>query len=387
MTVAIAATYELVPGRYPDLDSFEMFRAVLKGALGSWGIGPRDIDGVLTSPAGQAAGETDPNVHEKLVSELAIHPTFAETICLGGATFTAMVNRAQLAIESGQATAVLCIGAGKFMKPSAGGAEMMARLISEWDFEVPYGTFIPALYALIAQQFMHERGITRDDIARYAVSARKWGILNPRALMHKKGAIEIADVVASRPIAEPFNLLDCSVPTDGGGAVLVTRADIARRIARQPAYVRGYGEGHLRGTISNAGNLIETGATISGPQAFRRAGITPTDIDVVQLYDAFSATPLILLENLGFCAPGTSGAFIQSGATDPGGSLPMNTNGGLLSFGHTGDASGMSVLIEAARQTMGEAGSNQVEKAGTVLCHCYGGMMYDHTTLILAREA
>lgn len=387
MAVAIAATYEMVPGRYPELDPFDMFRAVLKGALGSWGIGPKDVDGLLTSPAGQAAGSTDTYVHDKLVSELAIYPRFAETMCLGGATFVAMINRAQLAIEAGQAKAVLCIGAGKFMKPGDGGAEMMARVISECDFEVPYGTFIPALYAMIAQQFMHERGITREDIARYAVSARKWALLNPRALMHAKGPIEVADVIASRPIAEPFNFLDCSIPTDGGGAVLVARADVARDIATRPAYVRGYGECHLRGTMSNAGNLIETGATVSGQAAFAQAGMTPSDIDVVQLYDAFSATPLILLENLGFCAPGDSGAFVQSGATDPGGILPMNTNGGLLSFGHTGDSSGMSVLIEAARQTMGEAGPNQVEKASRVLAHCYGGMMYDHTTLILARDA
>lgn len=316
MAVAIAATYEMLPRRYLELDPFEMFRAVLDGALDSWGIGPRDIDGLLTAPAGQSAGSTDTYVHDKLVSELAIHPRFVETMCLGGATYAAMVNRAQLAIESGQANAVLCIGAGKFMKPGAGGAEMMARIISEWDFEVPYGTFIPALYALVAQQFMHERGIKREDIARYAVSARKWALLNPRALMHSKGPIEVADVIASRPIAEPFHFLDCSIPTDGGGAVLVTRADMARDFAKQPAYVHGYGECHLRGTMSNAGNLIETGATVSGPEAFRRARMTPAEIDVVQLYDAFSATPLILLENLGFCAPGTSGAFIQSGATD-----------------------------------------------------------------------
>jgi acetyl-CoA acetyltransferase len=263
---------------------------------------------------------------------------------------------------------------------------MMARMISECDFEVPYGTFIPALYALIATQFMAERGITREDIARVAVSARKWALLNPKARMHGKGPIEIADVINSRPIAEPFHFLDCSIPSDGGGVVLVTRADIAQQISSRPAYVRGYGEYHPRGTISGAGNLVESGATVSGPEAFRRAGMTPADIDIVQLYDAFSATPLILLENLGFCGPGTSGKFVQSGATDPGGRLPMNTNGGLLSFGHTGDASGMSVLIEGARQVMGQAGLTQVEKADRVLVHCYGGMMFDHATLILARE-
>jgi acetyl-CoA acetyltransferase len=374
------------PGRYPDLGPFDMFREVLRGAFAEWKIRPQLVDGLLTSPAGQSAGQTDVYVHDKLISELGIRPTFAETINLGGATFAAMVHRASLAIQDGRANAVLCIGAGKFMKPGVGGAEMMARMISECDFEVPYGTFIPALYALIATQFMAERGITREDIARVAVSARKWALLNPKARMHGKGPLEIADIINSRPIAEPFHFLDCSIPSDGGGAVLVTRADIAQQISSRPAYVRGYGEYHPRGTISSAGNLVESGATVSGPEAFRRAGMTPADIDIVQLYDAFSATPLILLENLGFCEPGTSGKFVQSGATDPGGRLPMNTNGGLLSFGHTGDASGMSVLIEGARQVMGQAGPPQVEKADRVLVHCYGGMMFDHATLILARE-
>lgn len=383
--VTISAIYEMKPGRYPDLGPHEIFHAVLNGAISEWQIRPQDIDGLLTSPGGQASGATDAYIHERLIAELGIKPTFAETISSGGATFALMVHRASMAITSGQANAVLCIGAGKFMKPGAGGAEMMARTISEEDFEFPYGTFIPALYALIANQFMAERGVTREDLARVAVSARKWALLNPDARMYDKGPITIDDVIDSRPIAEPFHYLDCSIPSDGGGALLVTRADIGRRMTSQPAYIKGYGESHLSGTISSNRNLIETGAVVSGRQAFQRAGLTPSDIDVVELYDAFSATPLILLENLGMCDRGTSGRFVQSGATDPGGILPMNTNGGLLSFGHTGDASGMSVLIEGARQTMGKARTNQVNRADNVLVHCYGGMMYDHATLILGR--
>jgi acetyl-CoA acetyltransferase len=204
--------------------------------------------------------------------------------------------------------------------------------------------------------------------------------------MYGKGELTIEEVIASRPIAEPFHYLDCSIPSDGGGAILVTRAELGRELSRQPAYVLGYGEYHPRGTISSAGDLVETGAVRTGKEAFAAAGMTPADIDVAQLYDAFSATPLMLLENLGFCAPGTSGEFVRSGAADPGGSLPMNTFGGLLSFGHTGDSSGMSVLIEGAKQAMGTAGDRQVAHAEKVLVHCYGGMMYDHTTLILGRE-
>jgi acetyl-CoA acetyltransferase len=321
-----------------------------------------------------------------LISELGLRPTFAETINLGGATYLAMVERAAAAIRDGRASTVLCVSAGKFMKPSAGGGALMAGAVSDRDLEVPYGTFIPALYGLIASQFMAERKATQEDLARVAVSARKWARLNPRARMHKGPELSVQDVLASRMICTPYHFLDCSFPSDGGGAVLVTRAALARKWTKQPAYVLGYGEYHPRGTLSNEGNLIESGATVSGPRAFAQAGMTPRDIQVAQLYDAFSSTPLLLLENLGLCGIAEAGSFVQRGAIDPGGALPVNTYGGLMSFGHTGDSSGMSLLTEAAFQTMGLAGPNQVAKAERVLAHAYGGMMFDHATVILGRE-
>jgi len=384
--ITIAAAYEVPPGRYPDLDSLGMMRELLKGVMRNWPIGPKDVDGLLTSPAGGSSGGIDIYIHDKLISELGIRPTFAETVNLGGATFAAMVHRAAMAIRDGRANAVLCMGAGKFMKPSAGGGEMMARMISDRDLEVPYGTFVPAMYALIASQFMAERNVKPEDLARVAVSARKWAVLNPNARMHSQGPITVEEVLGSRMICAPFHLLDCSVPSDGGGAVLVTRADLGHKWTKQPAYVKGFAEYHPRGTISDIGNPIETGATVCGPEAFRRAGLKPSDIDVAQLYDAFSSTPLILLENLGFCAPGTSAAFARSGAMDPGGKLPVNTYGGLMSYGHTGDSSGMSLVVEGAKQTMGTAGPNQVPNVRNSLIHVYGGMMFDHATLILGRE-
>jgi acetyl-CoA acetyltransferase len=149
----------------------------------------------------------------------------------------------------------------------------------------------------------------------------------------------------------------------------------------------GYGEAHSHGSISAAGKrLVQTLATRTGADAFKRAGLAPADMDMAMLYDAFSFTPLLLLENLGFTPPGQSAALVQSGAIDPGGSLPVNTNGGLLSFGHTGESSGMSVIVEGVRQIMAQAGENQLDRARTALVHCYGGMMYEHSTLILGRS-
>jgi acetyl-CoA acetyltransferase len=383
--VTIAAAFEMPPGRYPELSTEDLFRTVLRGALSSWPIKPQDVDGLLTHPSGTIAGY-DIYFHDRLISELGIRPNFVETLNLGGATYPAMVNRAASAIRTGRASAVLCIGAGKFTKLSAGGGAMMAGAIGDLSLEVPYGPWIPPLYGLLASEFIADHDVSAMDMARVAVSERKWALLNPQARMHHAGAIGVGDVLSSRMVASPFHYLDCSVPSDGGGAVLVTRAELGRKWAKQPAYILGYGEAHLRGRVSDPGKLTETGAKVSGAEAFLQASLTPKDIDVAQLYDAFSITPMVLLENLGFCEPGDASRFVRSGAIDPGGRLPVNTYGGLLSFGHTGDASGMSLVTAGAFQVMGCAGPNQVDRAERVLVHGYGGIMYDHATLILGRE-
>jgi acetyl-CoA acetyltransferase len=384
--VTIAAAYELPARRYPEFDTLELFRAVLKGALASWPVGPQDIDGLLTTPAGTISGY-DTYIHSRLISELGIHARLAQTMNLGGGSHLAMVNYAAMAIREGRANAVLCISAGKMFRPGMGAGEAMARAVSDGNLEVPYGTYIPALYALTASEFMVDRNATAEDLARVAVSARKWALLNPKARMYNDGPLTVEAVLASRMVVTPFHYLDCSVPTDGGGAVLVTRSDLGLRWAKQPAYIRGYGECHQRGTVSDSGSLIETGAVVAGRVAFERAGLRPRDSGAAQLYDAFSSTPLILLENLGLCERGEAAAFVQSGAIDPGGVLPVNTYGGLLSFGHTGDSSGMSLLTAGSLQALGEAGPTQVDNAAHVLIHAYGGVMFSHTTMILGRDA
>lgn len=383
--VTIAGAYEIPPRRYREHSSMDLFRMILGGAMAEWRIGPRDVDGLLTTTGGDITGH-DTYIHGRLISELGIRPSIAETMNLGGGSHQAMVNRAAMAIREGRANAVICVSAGKMMRPGLGAAEAMVRAICDFNLEGPYGPWIAALYGLVATKFMAERNVMAEDLARVAVSARKWALLNPDARQHDAGPITIEDVLSSRMVVTPFHYLDCSLPSDGGGAVLVTRADLGRKWAERPAYVKGYGEYHPRGTVSDPGDLIETGAVISGRKAFAEAGLTPTDIDVAQLYDAFSSTPLLLLENLGFCKPCEAAAFVRSGAIDPGGSLPVNTYGGLMSFGHTGESSGMSLLVQGARQAMGLAGPTQVENVRNVLIHAYGGIMFYHTTTILGDE-
>ncbi|RYD94807.1 MAG: thiolase family protein, partial [Sphingomonadales bacterium] len=235
--ITIAGAYELKPGRFPDLDGRALFRKVLEGALAEWPVRPQDIDGLMTTCIGDAHGY-DTYAHDRLISDLNINATFAETINYGGGTHVGMVARAAQAIRAGQCNAVICVSAGKFLKPGAEGGRLSAKAISDPDLEVPYGTFIPALYALILSQFMHERNVSQEDIARVAVSARKWALLNPDARQYGKGELTVEEVIASRWICTPFHFLDCSFPSDGGGAVLVTRADLGRKWAKQPAYVK-----------------------------------------------------------------------------------------------------------------------------------------------------
>ena len=385
-SAAIAAVHEVPPGRYPDLDRLSIQEHVLAEFLAATDLAPDDIDGLLVCPAGLADGiGTDVFVHERLTDALGFTPRFAETINVGGATYSAMVARAATAISTGQATAVLCIGAGKFPTVGAGGGSAMAKITSHPDFEYPYGSFIPAMYALAATRHMHERGTSREALAQVAVTSRDWALRHPDAIMRTKGALTIDDVVGSRPIASPFRLYDCSVPCEGGAVVLVARADVARRITAQPAYIHGFGEFHDHGAIAHTADFTTMGAGVAARAAFEMAGLSPADVDVAELYDAFSMCPIWLLEETGLAVPGRGGHHYLDGAAGPGGNLPVNTYGGLLSFGHTGDASGMSMLVEGALQVMGRAGTRQVD-ADIALVQTYGGMMADHCTLLLGRQ-
>jgi acetyl-CoA acetyltransferase len=229
---------------------------------------------------------------------------------------------------------------------------------------------------------MHEYGIGRDAMAAVAVGQRAHALRHPRALMARKGALSAREVIESRPIASPFHLLDCSVPCDGGGAYLVASERLARRLNPRPAWLRGFGEIHRRANISQLRSLDDLGGQTAARAAYRMAALTPADVRLAQLYDSFSYNPILGVEHMGLVPAGQGGRFFLDGRGAPGGDLPVNSNGGLLSFGHTGDASGLSVIAEAALQVMGRAGQRQVT-APVALVHCYGGMMSEHAVLLL----
>lgn len=386
--VAIAAVSEMKPARYPELGGYDMYVEVVRQFLQEWPVKPSDIQGLLACPSGMAGGgNSDIFVHEQLYEEMGIHPLFADTMNAGGSTYSLMIQRASLAISQGLVDSVLCVGAGKFPKVGAGGAETMAKMVSHEIYEFPYGTFIPAMYAQVAQRHMHEFGTTAEQFAEVAVSSRSWALKNPQAAMYGQDELTVEKVRNSRPIASPFNLYDCSIPLEGGAAILVTNENMAKRLTPQPAYVLGMGEYHNHRNIHQAPDLLDIGCGKAAKQAYARAGLQPSDMDFAQIYDAFTVNPLVFMEELGLCPRGKGGETFQSGRTRPGGDFPVNTYGGLLSFGHTGDASGMSMIVEGARQIMGIAGERQLSKANLGLVHSYGGMMSEHATLVLGRQS
>jgi acetyl-CoA acetyltransferase len=253
------------------------------------------------------------------------------------------------------------------------------------QFEAPYGLAGPPTgYALAAARHMHEFGTTSEQLAEVAVATRKWAQLNPRAIMHDP--LTIDDVLSSRMISWPLHLLDCCLVTDAGGAVVLTSAERARDLAKQPVYVLGTGEASTHVMVSQMPDFARwDAARMAGERAFAMAEVTHADIQLAMVYDAFTIVPIMALEALGFCQPGEGGAFVAGQRTAPGGPFPMNTNGGGLSYTHSG-MYGMFTLVETVRQLRGECGARQVKDAKLALCHGLGGMFSAAATLIAGTE-
>jgi len=230
---------------------------------------------------------------------------------------------------------------------------------------------------------MHEYGTTHEQLAEIAVATRKWAQLNPKAMM--RDPLTIDDVLSSRWIAYPFHIYDCCLVTDAGGAAVVVSPGRARSCRKKPVWLLGCGESHTHQSILNMPDLTQTPARYSGKQAFEMAGVRHEDIDVVEVYDSFTYTVLVTLEELGFCAKGEGGAFVSGQRTAPGGDFPLNTNGGGLSYTHPG-MYGIFLIIEAVRQLRGECGPRQVPDARLALVNGTGGTLSATGTLILAAD-
>ena len=376
-SVAIAGVGTFGCGKVPGFSDMELLVGAAKQAVAEAGLTMQDIDGLCT------ASVSAPMWPMPVIEHLGIRPTFIDGTMLGGSSFIAHLMPAMLALQSGQCNAVLvCYGsAQRSSTMNRREISKTRRMLDPQPYEHPYEPMLPpSAYALSAARHMHEFGTTRRQLAEVAVAARQWAQLNPTA--YDRDPLSIDEVLNARRVSDPLTVRDCCLVTDGGGAYVLVRADRARDLPQKPVYVLGNGTACWNRQISSMHDLTTTATVDSGRAAFAMAGLAPSDIQVAQLYDAFTINTLLFLEDLGFCKKGEGGAFVENGAIAPGGRLPVNTNGGGLSWGHPG-MYGIFALIEAVRQLRGECGDRQVADVKTAIAHGNGGTLSSQSTAIL----
>jgi acetyl-CoA acetyltransferase len=380
--VAIVGVGDTEVGVVKGLSATQLYIKAARLALEDAGITKNDVDGLIT-----CVSFAEPYLyHAEMIAEyMQIFPRYCITAPSGGGTTLAIMHHAASAILTGMATTVLITMADSQVSglSRAKAIEAMATA-GHPQFERPYGAPIPAFYALVARAHQHAYGTTDEQRAAVAVACRKHASMNPAAQM--RDPITIDDVLKSRLIADPLHLLDCSLVSDGGGAIIMTSAERARDFKKSPVYLLGIGEGHSHEHISQARSFTASAAKDAGERAYAMAGLGPKDIDVAELYDCFTPVVIIELEDLGFCPKGEGGRFVEGGRIQLGGELPVNTHGGLLSHCHPGHPGSIFSVTEAVRQLRGECGPRQVKDAKIALVHAQGGILSTHCTGIFGAE-
>ncbi|MEX0407577.1 thiolase domain-containing protein [Aquibium sp. LZ166] len=369
----------------PDKSIVQLHAECAIGAATDAGIDLSEVDGYFCAADAPGLGALS------VMDYLNLTPRYADATELGGASYVAHVGRAARAIDAGMCNVALITLAGKprsANRSSSAAALAITGDRPERDFEVPFGPTTPASYALCAARHMHEYGTTSEQLAWIKVAASRHAAHNPNAWL--KDAVTVDDVMASPMIASPLHRLDCCVVTDGGGALILARPEVARTLRRPSIRVLGCGEG-IKHQGAGELDLTYTAAVRSGPVAFAESGLEHRQIQYASIYDSFTITVLLALEDLGFCKKGQGGSFVAGGNLISGvGALPFNTDGGGLCNNHPANRGGMTKVIEAVRQLRGETHpAVQVPDCTFALCHGTGGALgtrHGCATLILSRE-
>jgi len=365
-------------GRVPDKTAMALMAQSARRAISDAGLTKDDIDGF------GGHGSLLPPVE---VSEyLGLRPTWVDATNVGGSSWEVMARHAADAIAAGEIdVALLTYGstARSDVKRRVRASAAAMSTAGAMQYEAPYGATLIAKYAMAARRHMIEYGTTADQLAEVAVAAHEWAAMNPNAF--ERDRITAADVAAAPMLADPFTSKHVCLRTDGGGAVVLASERVAKDCAKEPVWILGATDATSHVSMSEWADFTTSAAAVSGPRAFEQAGVRPADIDVCQLYDSFTSTVLLTVEDLGFCAKGEGGPFIESGALRPGGALPTNTDGGGLASCHPG-MRGMFLMVEAVRQLRGECGPRQVGDARLACVHAMGGFFTHSATMILGRQ-
>ena len=377
--VAIVGAALSDTGRVDVKSPFQLHQQATARALADAGLTRDDVDGFMSTGMGALAPV-------EVAEYMGLRPTYIDSTGVGGSAWEFMAEHAKAAISEGLAEVVVL----------AYGSTARADLKRGWrtanlkfgnrgpvQFDVPYGHTLIAKYAMVAQRHMYEFGTTIEQLAEIAVSARHNAKDNPEAFY--RDPITIDDVLSSPMVADPFTSLQCCIRSDGGAAVVITSEERARDCAKAPVWILGTGEAVSHTTMSEWHDFTESPCIESGRLAFERAGVTPDDVDICELYDAFTSMLLLTLEGLGFCKKGEGGSFVEDGKLRLGGALPTNTDGGGLSACHPG-MRGLFLLVEATRQLRGECGPRQVPNARIACVNGTGGWFSSASTTILGAD-
>lgn len=365
-------------GKHEGKGALDLMADAAKQAIASAGLKRGDIDGVL---CGYATTLPHLMLSTLFCERFAIRPNYSHSMQVGGATGAAMAMLARELVRSGRCRNVLVVaGENRLTGQSRDSSIQTLAQVGDADYEVPNGGSVPAYYGLMASRYMHEAGVSHEDLAEFAVLMRNNAMRHPDAQL--KTPITIADVLASKPIADPLKLLDCCLISDGAVALVIS----ADAPTGTKVRMSGAGQAHFHQHLSAMRSVMDCGAGHAARQAFSEAGLSTNDIDYLAVYDSFTITLIMLLEEIGFVARGKAADRVRNGDFLPTGKLPLNTHGGLLSCGHSGVAGGMAHIAEAYRQMMGQCGDRQVKQPKHAFMHGDGGVMSSHVSLILSRE-
>ncbi|MDP2951967.1 MAG: hypothetical protein Q8O76_01455 [Chloroflexota bacterium] len=384
---AIVGVYLTRQGNLEGTSADELYVEAVKGALDDAGLKAQEIDGLIGtwvdgSPAPFGAGFFPTYFPGAFCDQFGTTLRYFDETRAGASSPQAGLARAVTAIAEGRASTVVIAAAAS--RPGLGLGPVPGAL-SGAEFKDIWGTSRTADYAIIARRHMHQFGTTSEQLAEVAVAARQFAVMNPGAVMHSKGPITVQDVVNSRMIAAPMHLLDCCLVNDGGGAVVVTTAERARDLRKKPIRLLGVSEAYVYNDAHYMPRSLTFGAAITGPKAFATAGVGHQDIDVAYISDHFTIDVIVELEDLGFCAKGEGGHFVEGGTLQLGGKLPLNTDGGYLSHSHAANC-GLFPIVEAVKQLRGECGRRQVKGAKIALLQGTGGAFCASVTSILGVD-
>jgi acetyl-CoA acetyltransferase len=376
--VAIAGVAESDLGVVPGMSAVDLAVQGSLRAVQDAGLRVSDIDAVFTANLSRFSAM-------QLAEALRIFPSYVDSTMTGGSSFEMHLGHATAAIRAGYCdVALIAYGSAQRSNRSRNIAGFLESGTSAAQYENVYAPLYPiSFYAMVAQRYLHDYGARPEDLAEVAVAARTWAEHNPKAFARKP--LTVDEVMSAPLVSSPLKTSDCCLVTDGGGAIIVTSRERARDLAKHPVDVLGHGETTTHDAMSQAPDLLRHGSSESGKRAFAMAGLSPHDIDVVEIYDAFTINVLVGLENLGFCKPGEAADFVKGGRIRHGGAFPVNTQGGGLSYCHPG-MFGIFLLIEAVRQLRAESGPRQVANAKHALCHATGGIFGAHSTIILGVQ-